>query len=54
MRQYIESIHCNGEVKEKIWKILDCTLLQDVILYAKKEMPVDIIEHGGLKKTGKL
>lgn len=36
MRQYIESVHCKGEVKEKIWKILDCTSLQDIILYAKK------------------
>ena len=36
MRQYIESVHCNGEVKEKIWKILDYIPLQNVILYAKK------------------
>lgn len=36
MRQYIESVHCNGEVKEKIWKILDYIPLRDVILYAKK------------------
>ena len=37
MRQYIESVHCNGEVKEKIWKILDYIPLQNVILYAKKK-----------------
>ena len=36
MRQYIESIHCDGEVKEKIWKILDNIPLRDVVLYAKK------------------
>lgn len=36
MRQYIESVHCNGEVKEKIWKILDDIPLRDVVLYAKK------------------
>ena len=54
MRQYIESVHYNGEVKEKIWKILDYIPLRDVILYAKKEMRRDIIEHGGLKRTGRL
>ena len=36
MRRYIESIHYNGEVKEKIWKILDYIPIQEVILYAKK------------------
>ena len=52
MRQYIESVHCNGEVKEKIWKILDNIPLRDVVLYAKKGMRMDIIGHGGLKRTG--
>ena len=36
MRQYIESIHYNGEVKEKIWNILDYVSIHDVILYAKR------------------
>ena len=36
MRQYIESMHCNGEVKERIWKILDHVSIHEVILYAKE------------------
>lgn len=36
MRQYIESVHCNDEVKERIWNILDHVSIHDVILYAKR------------------
>lgn len=36
MRQYIESVHCNGEVKERIWNILDHVSTKDVVLYAKR------------------
>lgn len=36
MKQYIESVHCKGEVKERIWKILDHVSIHDVILYAKR------------------
>lgn len=54
MRQYIESIHCNGEVKEKIWKILDCTLLQDVILYAKKRNASGYNRAWRIEEDGKI
>lgn len=37
MKQYIESVHYNGEVKERIWNILDHVSIHDVILYAKKK-----------------
>lgn len=36
MRQYIESVHYNGEAKERIWSILDHVSTKDVILYAKR------------------
>ena len=53
MRQYIESVHCNGEVKEKIWKILDCAPLQDVILYAKKRNTEGYNRAWRIEKDGK-
>lgn len=34
--KYIESIHYKGEVKERIWKILDHVSIKDVVLYAKR------------------
>lgn len=36
MRQYIESVHYNGEVKERIWKILDHVSIIEVAKYARK------------------
>ena len=36
MKQYIESVHCNGEVKERIWNILDYASIKDIVLYAKR------------------
>lgn len=34
--KYIESTHYKGEVKERIWKILDHVSIKDVVLYAKR------------------
>lgn len=54
MRQYIESVHCNGEVKERIWNILDHVSIHDVVLYAKRRNMEGYNRAWRIEENGKI
>lgn len=54
MRQYIESTHYNGEVKEKIWNILDSANISDVINLARKRNVLGYNRAWRIEDNGKI
>lgn len=54
MRQYIESTHYNGEVKEKIWNILDSANISDVINLARKRNVLGYSRAWRIEEGGKI
>lgn len=54
MKQYIESVHYNGEVKERIWNILDSASIEDVIAYAKKRNALGYNRAWRIEENGKI
>lgn len=54
MRQYIESVHYNGEVKEKIWNILDSASIVKVVADARKRNCLGYNRAWRIEEDGKI
>lgn len=54
MKQYIESVHYNEEVKERIWNILDHVSIIEVVKCARKRNELGYNRAWRIEKDGKI